>query len=57
MKKKKAEIEYCKTIQEALDHGWLKPYEGGRMTDNWKGRIYGYRKGNHRVWRCTKNSI
>jgi len=46
--------EYCKTVQEAVEHGWVKPYEGGLAADGWKGRIYGRRPGNHRIFRCTK---
>ena len=46
--------EYCETVEEALADGWLKPYEGGRAADGWKGRIYGRRPGNHRIFRCTK---
>ena len=46
--------EYCETVEEALAAGWLKPYEGGLAADGWKGRIYGRRPGNHRIFRCTK---
>ena len=46
--------EYCETVEEALAAGWLKPYEGGLAADGWKGRIYGRRPGNHRIFRCTR---
>lgn len=48
------QVEYCQTVVEAERHGWVKPYEGGRASDGWRGRIYGRKPGNHRVFRCTK---
>lgn len=46
--------EYCTTIEEAGAAGWLSPYEGGTPATKWKGRIYGRKPGNHRIFRCTK---
>lgn len=48
-----AENIFCKTVEEARQYGWIRPYEGGRAADNWKGRIYGRKPGNHRIFRCT----
>lgn len=51
------EAEYCTTVAEAYDAGWERPYEGGTKATGYKGRIYGQKPGNHRVWRCTKRQI
>ena len=48
------EAEYCATVEEAYNAGWERPYEGGTVATGFKGRIYGQKPGNHRVFRCTK---
>lgn len=48
------EAEYCTTVEEAYNAGWERPHEGGPASAGYKGRIYGRKPGNHRIWRCTK---
>lgn len=48
---------YCTTVQEAIEAGWLTPYEGGPAINAYRGRIYGKKHNNHRIFRCTKPAI
>lgn len=42
---------YHDCAQAAIRDGWLNVYEGDR---EFRGRFYGKKKGNHRIWRCYK---
>lgn len=52
----KSEKVYHTTVEDALADGWIRPYMGGHCEGVWdcRGRVYGWKKGNHRLFRCYR---
>lgn len=51
-------VTWHTSVEEARADGWREPYEGGCSLPHWdcRGRIYGKKPGNHRIFRCYKHA-